>query len=210
MTSRAQVPGKFINNWNVLNPGKSSRTSHGLSPLSRKPVTTACETCRLTKAKCTGGELCGRCSRRKMQCKYKNPTENTSIERQWTTSVSEKDPLHPFDDNSKEFQNGPEDVEAFPVASENWDDMFNLNNSEPNYFTNIDLLDDMSLIQPQKLLQVCTFLFLIEISLWNDSSNIIPNRASRPNVSVWSTCSVTFQAVFVPDPPFPRWDLMKF
>lgn len=152
MASKAQVPGQFINNWNAADPSKTSRTLHGLSPLPRKPAT-ACEACRLAKAKCTGGEPCGRCSRRNIQCKYKHLADMTNLERQSTTSIPNKDTQHLFSDISVELQSALDGVQALPATFGQWEATFSLTPPEPNLFDSFEPPNETS-VQSEKLPQV--------------------------------------------------------
>lgn len=63
-TSRTRgIPENLIFNW------RSSELRDGAKPLLRRPAT-ACDACRTAKAKCSGQQDCGRCTRRGLICTY--------------------------------------------------------------------------------------------------------------------------------------------
>ncbi|KAK1982909.1 hypothetical protein LZ30DRAFT_716055 [Colletotrichum cereale] len=56
-----------------LRPLSMSRTKRK----SRVCISTACETCRAKKAKCSGGKPCSRCQSRGLDCKYETRSSRT-------------------------------------------------------------------------------------------------------------------------------------
>lgn len=65
-TSRPRIiPENLIVNWRPSNLGDGPRT------LLRRPVT-ACDACRVAKAKCSGKQGCDRCTTRGLVCTYKS------------------------------------------------------------------------------------------------------------------------------------------
>lgn len=63
------IPGDFILNWR--NPGAGMK-----KPVVRRPMT-ACEGCRMAKAKCNGQPTCSRCIDRGLVCTYATPAPPT-------------------------------------------------------------------------------------------------------------------------------------
>lgn len=71
-TSRTRgIPENLIVNWHT------SELRDGGRPLLRRPPT-ACDACRAAKAKCSGQQNCGRCTKRGLICKYISQVTNRS------------------------------------------------------------------------------------------------------------------------------------